>query len=143
MLFLFIDQHNYNQPPISLRGATCESMLLHRHLLGLRRLFCFFHGGFQKVIRRGIPKTDKDIDVVTKWVKVPFYYILFVGRKYLSGIAGSHLLIRRQSLYCQSSSPCKSFHLNGEYKYRRFLLPCCTYHGYSRMYVSGNQTERR
>ncbi len=25
MLFLFIDQYNYNQPPLSLRGATCKA----------------------------------------------------------------------------------------------------------------------
>jgi hypothetical protein len=85
----------------------------------------------------------RDIDVVTNRIEIPFYYILFSGQKYLSGIAEFHLLIRGQSLYCQSSSPCKSFYLNGEYKYRRFLLSCCTYHGYSHMYVSGNQTERR
>jgi hypothetical protein len=41
MLFLFLDQYNYNQPPLSLRGATCESMLLRRHLLDLGGCFIF------------------------------------------------------------------------------------------------------
>jgi len=41
MLFLFLDRYQYNQPPLSLRGATCESMSLHRHLLDFGGCFIF------------------------------------------------------------------------------------------------------
>ena len=47
-----------------------------------------------------------------------------------SGLAEFHPLIRGQPFYDQSSSPCKSFRLNGEYKYLQLLLPQNTYHRY-------------
>jgi len=91
--------------------------------------------------KRGMMKTDKNLNVVTELVLS--LCMLFPGRKYLSRIANFHPLIREQSFYCQSSSPCKPFRLNAEYKYLQLLLPCCTYHGYSHTYLSGNQTERK
>jgi hypothetical protein len=56
MLFLFIDQYNYNQPPLSLRGATCESMLLHRHLLDFGG--CFILRGGE---RDGKSTTEEEV----------------------------------------------------------------------------------
>jgi len=109
--------------------------------LGLGSLSYSFFLGFQKVLRKGMMKTDKNLNVVTG--RVLSSCMLFPGRKYLSELADVHPLIREQFLYCQSSSPCKSFRLNYGYRHLRFLRPRCTYHRYSHMYLSGNQTERR
>jgi len=65
--------------------------------------------------------------VIIEWVRILFCCILFPNRKYRSGLAELHPLIRGQPLYDQSSSPCKSFRLNGEYRYLQFLLPQNTY----------------
>jgi len=66
--------------------------------------------------------------VVIEGVWILFCYTLFPDRKYRSGVAEFHPLIRGQPLYGQSSSPCKSFCLNGEYRYLQLLLPQNTYH---------------
>ena len=96
----------------------------------LGRLFYSLIAGFQKVLKTGILKIDKDIHVVTKRVEIPFCYMLFPGRRCPSGLAIFHLLIREQFFYGQFSSPCKSLHLNFEYRYLQFLISRFTPHKY-------------
>jgi len=69
-----------------------------------------------------------NLNVIIEWVWILFCYILFPDRKYRSGLAEFHPLIQGQPLYDQSSSPCKSFHLNGEYRCLQLLLPQNTFH---------------
>jgi len=65
--------------------------------------------------------------VIIEWVWVLFCYMLFAEQKHRSGLAAFHRLIQGQPFYSQSSSPCKSFRLNGEYRYLQLLLPQSTY----------------
>jgi len=43
VLFLFIDQHNYNQPPISLREPTCRKSTLPQATLGIAEAILFLN----------------------------------------------------------------------------------------------------
>ncbi len=54
-----------------------------------------------------------------------FLLYAFLGQRYLLGLAGFHPLIREQLFCGQFSSPCKSFHLNGERRYLQLLPYCC------------------
>ena len=69
----------------------------------------------------------ENLNLIIEWIWILFCYLLFPDRKYRSGSAEFHPLIRVQPLYDQSSSPCKFFHLNGEYRYLQVLLPQNTY----------------
>jgi hypothetical protein len=67
MLFLFLDQHNYNRPQYPLRGATCESMLLQRHLFGYWGFFIFQPKGGEPLnltgqwnVRKSYMKGERD-----------------------------------------------------------------------------------
>ena len=68
--------------------------------------------------------------MIFEWVWILFCYTLFPDRKYRSGVTGFHLLIQEQPLYDQSTSPCKSVRLNGEYRCLQLLLPRCIHHKY-------------
>ena len=68
--------------------------------------------------------------MIFEWVWILFCYMLFPDQKYRSGVAGFHLLIQEQPFYDQSTSPCKSVRLNGEYRCLQLLLPQNTYHKY-------------
>jgi len=72
----------------------------------------------------------ESLKVIFQWVWILSCCMLFPDRKYRLGVAGFHLLIQEQPLYRQSTSPCKSFRLNGEYRYLQLLLPQDTYHRY-------------
>jgi len=122
MLFFYSDRYKCR---LDLGGGPCLKALILVRTLGLGRLFYSFFFGFQKVLRKGMMKKDKNLNVVNEWVLSS--YMLFPGQKYLSGFADFHPLIREQSYYCQSSSPSKSFRLNAGYRYLRFLRPWYTF----------------
>jgi hypothetical protein len=71
---------------------------------------------------------ENDLNLVTEWVWILFCYMLFLSQRYQPGLAKFHSLIREQFLYGQSSLPCKSFHLNGEYRYLQLLCSRLYFH---------------
>lgn len=54
MLFLFIDQHNYNQPPISLREPTCRKSTLPLRTLEIAEAFLFSGKGGERMGVKGV-----------------------------------------------------------------------------------------
>ena len=84
-------------------------------------------------LKETMQKTYKEnLKVIVERVCILFCYILSPDRKHQSGLAKFSLRqrIRGQLFYDQSSSPCKSFRLNGEYRYLQPLLPQSTYYTY-------------
>ena len=81
-------------------------------------------------LREAMLKMGKEnLEVTIEWVWILFCYILFPDRKCRSDLAEFHLPLRGQPLYDRPSSPCKSFRLNGEYRYLQLLLSRDTYRG--------------
>ena len=136
MLFVYSDHYKCRLDP---GGESCLSSIFLTDTPGLGRPFFPSFLVFQMAIRKGMMKTDRNLNVITE--RVLSSCMLFPGRKYLSGIAGFHLLIRGQSLYCQFSLPCKSFHLFHECRCLRFLRPCSTYKIFS--HLSTRKSNRR
>jgi hypothetical protein len=60
---------------------------------------------------------------IIEWIGILFCYTLLPKQKCWSGVGAFHYLIQEQALNDQSTSPCKSVHLNGEYRYLQSLFP--------------------
>jgi hypothetical protein len=91
----------------------------------------FFDCEISKNLKETMLKIRKDdLKVITERTWVLSWYMPSPDRKYLRGLTEFYPLIRGQPLYDQSTSPCKSVRLNGEYRYLQLLLPQNTYHRY-------------
>jgi len=117
MLFLFIDQYDYKQPPKSSGGANLRKHVTPQTPCRLRRLFCFYYLG-QECLR------EKKL---IGGLEIPSYCTLFLSHKYPLCSADLCLPIRGQFAYHQSFSPCKPLHLNGGCRFLQVLCPRCTF----------------
>ena len=107
---------------------TCRNLherKWHRVFVTTKELECLL---FDCQISKNLKETmleicKKNLKVIFDWGWILFCYMLFLERKYWLGVDGFHFLIQEQPLPDQSTSPCKSVRLNGEYRYLRPLLP--------------------